>query len=234
MKFYLPLHFYCNKYHNFTIFAIMRQKFNYILMADIVDSRKANQLKLMQDFKNLAAGTNQDLKDQFLSPITITLGDEFQSIAKDLSAAISILFHLEETIVKTQKKFKLRYVLLEGAIQTPINTQIAYGMLGSGLTKAREILTNSKRQKTRFNINLRDNLLGNALNNSWVVMQKIIDRWKPEKDYYIVGEFLENKDYKKVAEDLEKERSLIWKREKSLAIEEYFAQKNVIRYLASK
>lgn len=143
--------------------------------------RKANQLKLMQDFKNLAASANLALKDQFLSPITITLGDEFQSIAKDLSTAISILLHLEETIVKTQKNFKLRYVLVEGTIETPINAQIAYGMLGKGLTEAREILTNSKRQKARFNINLRDKSLGNALNNSFVVMQKIIDRWKPEK-----------------------------------------------------
>jgi len=63
------------------------------------------------------------------------------------------------------------------------------------------------------------------------VLQRIIDGWKLKKDYYIVAKFLQHIDYKQVATELKKERSLMWKREKSLKLEEYFALKEVITYL---
>ena len=212
----------------------MKKRTNYILMADIIGSRQSDQPRLIRDFKGIAAKTNEALESQLLSPITITLGDEFQSVAKDFSAALDVILYIEEAIIKTKKTFKLRYVLLEGAIETPINSQIAYGMLGSGLTAAREELVGSKKKKTRFNINIQNKDLGKAINNIFVVLQGIIDHWRPEKDYYLVTEFLKEKDYKKVAKDLKKERSLIWKREKSLQIEEYYALKEVIHYLTDK
>jgi len=81
---------------------------------------------------------------------------------------------------------------------------------------------------------LQDEALGCALTNSFVALQSIIDDWKLEKDYYIVAEFLQHADYKKVALELDKERSLMWKREKSLKLEEYFALKNVINYLGGE
>ncbi|HEV2480568.1 MAG TPA: SatD family protein [Puia sp.] len=212
----------------------MRKKANYILMADVIGSRKADQMKILKEFRNITGKVNQDIGNQLLSPITITLGDEFQSVAKDLQAALSIIFSIEETIIKTQTTLKLRYVLVEGLIETPINPQIAYGMLGSGLTAAREKLIALKKKKQRFNSSLQNKSLEKAINNTFVVLQAIIDSWKLKKDYYVVAEFLKSKDYKKVAVDLNKERSLIWKREKSLKIEEYFALKEVIHYLGTK
>lgn len=212
----------------------MKAKTNYILMADVIGSRKADQMGILKDFKSITKRTNQLLDNQFLSPITITLGDEFQCIAADLAAALNIILSIEESIVKTQTALKLRYVLLEGLIETPINPKIAYGMLGSGLTAAREKLIGLKKKKQRFSANLKNKPLEKAINNTFVGLQSIIDSWGLEKDYYVVAEFFENKDYKKVASDLNKERSLIWKREKSLKIEEYFALKEVIHYLGTR
>ena len=200
-------------------------------MADIIRSRTANQSKLMSDFKEIARKTNASLKDKFLSPITITLGDEFQSIARNVLAAVTIILTIEESMVLLGKNFKFRYVLLEGKIDTSINKDIAYEMLGSGLTKAREALGNLKKTKSRFTIILQDQARGHALHNSFLVFQSIIDGWKPGKDYYIVAEFLRKRDYKEVAIALNKERSLMWKREKSLQLNEYFALKEVIKYI---
>lgn len=106
--------------------------------------------------------------------------------------------------------------------------------LGSGLTDARQTLIEMKKRKTRFHIQLQDKALGIAIENAFIALQEILDDWKPEKDYYIVSSFLQKKDYKKVAHDLEKERSLIWKREKGLKLHEYFALKEVINYLGKK
>lgn len=63
------------------------------------------------------------------------------------------------------------------------------------------------------------------------MLQHLIDDWKVKKDYYIVSEFLQNMDYKQVATELGKERSLMWKRQKSLKLDEYFAAEEVIRYI---
>lgn len=211
----------------------MAQK-EFILMADIIGSRKGDQYQVMNEFQSVVQYINEHELKNILSPITITLGDEFQGIIKNLVSALNIILKIEERIISAQSGFKLRYVLLEGEIETPLNTQIAYGMLGSGLTAAREYIMDLKTSKNRFYFNLTDQQKATALNNSFLALQRIIDGWDPKRDYYIAAEFFQHKDYKQVAITLDKERSLIWKREKSLKLEEYFALKQVVNYIAEK
>jgi SatD family (SatD) len=209
----------------------MNGKKNLILMADVVGSRKIDQRKLMNNFKEIVQHINENEKGNFLSPATITLGDEFQSVVRNLPAALSIIFKLEEAIIIKEMEFTLRYVLMEGKIETPINKNIAYGMLGPGLTTARECLDNLKDSKNRFYFKLIDVRRGNALNHAFLALQSLIDDWSMKKDYYIVAQFLLHKDYKQVAVELHKERSLMWKREKSLKLAEYYSIKEVIKFI---
>lgn len=205
-----------------------------ILMADIVDSRKNDQKELMNNFKKLTSEVNLKNKNILLSPMTITLGDEFQGIIKSLVSAIELIFFIEETIIQQHVGFKLRYVLFEGAIDTPINEAIAHGMLGEGLTKAREALEGNKNTNCRYYFNLKNTKASKALTQSMFLYQSIIDDWNVSKDYHLITKFIELKDYKKVAENLGKSRSQIWKREKSLKIEEYFSIKSIINYIAEE
>jgi len=112
----------------------MKKKQHIILMADIMQSRKGDQNELMSKFKKLTDEVNADNRSSLLSPITITLGDEFQCIPINVSTATAIILQLEEKLIVARASFKLRYVLYEGPIDTPINKDIAYGMLGEGLT----------------------------------------------------------------------------------------------------
>jgi hypothetical protein len=212
----------------------MKKDLNFILMADIIASGKADQHKLMRDFKEITVKTNGIFKPGLLSPLTITLGDEFQSVARDLGSALAIIFHLEESTIEANKDLKFRYVLVEGMIETPINPKIAYEMLGTGLTRARLILAQLKKTSPRFQIVLRDKNLGNALQKSFLVGQEIIDSWNIKRDQKLVSKFLQLKDYKQVAMALKKDRSLMWKRAKSLRLEQYFALKEVVKYLGEK
>lgn len=107
----------------------MKTKDYIILMADIVISRKSDQQTLMDNFKEVTDETNVSLKKYLLSPLTITLGDEFQGVAKNIESAIALLFHIEENIIHKAYGFQLRFVVFEGRIDTPINKEIAYGML---------------------------------------------------------------------------------------------------------
>jgi len=203
---------------------------NYILMADIIKSSQKNAKSLMNNFKKIATQVNSDFEEAFYSPITITLGDEFQSIVKSLKDGIDVVIAFEELIIKHKNDFKLRYVLNYGEIDTPINRETAYGMLGPGLTESRKILEIQKHEDSRFFIKNSNSELSEKLNLAFFMYQSFLDDWKV-KNYDIVSSFLEYKDYKQVAKILKKNTSLMWKREKGLKIKKYLSAKKLIYLL---
>ena len=206
---------------------------HYILMADIINSGEKEQKPLMEDFKNLIKEVNEIYKADILSPLTITLGDEFQGVIKNVAASIQIILTLEENSIHNKLNFKLRYVLNQGEIETPVNKKIAYEMLGSGLTEARLKLNDSKYKKFRFNIAIDDLLQQSILNDAFIIFENITDKWTLKNDYELASNFIQLKDYKIVSEKMNKTRSLIWKREKTLHMESYYATKNIIQTIAS-
>lgn len=201
---------------------------NYILMCDIVGSRKLDQALTIEHFKKCTNFINKKYSNSLLSPLTITLGDEFQGIVQNLNDTIQILIDLEEFIIENNYNIKLRYVVNYGKIDTAINKKIAYEMLGEGLTNARLIINKMKTSSLRFNFKI-DNLEKESIiNNSFVIFQSIVDGWKIDKDYELITNFLKYKDYKIVAEKMNKERSLMWKREKSLNLNSYNSVKEIL------
>ncbi len=204
---------------------------HYILMADIIKSSDQNPNVLMDAFRKVTSDINLKYKKEFESPITITLGDEFQSIVKSLKVGLEVIINLEEHLIEQKRKFKLRYVLNYGEIATPINPNIALQMYGEGLTKARSLLGSQKKEKDRFLIENIDAVLSRKINLTFNMYQSIVDEWK-YRDFKVIASFIKHKDYKKVAIELEKDRSLMWRREKSLNIKEYFIVKELIFLLA--
>lgn len=210
----------------------MKHKLNYILMADIIGSRKINQQQLMLEFKGIVNETNLQLKKNIRSPMTITLGDEFQGVVATLYAGIEVIIKLEELILIKGLNFKLRYVLVEGEIETPVNSEIAYEMLGDGLTQARETLNALKSTKNRYLVKINNGRLGDAINHTFIAFQGIVDGWKLKQDYFIAARFIEKKDYKTIANEVKRDKSIIWKRKVSLKIKEYLSLKEVLTYLS--
>ncbi len=204
-----------------------------IVMADIIASRQLDQAVGMTHFQQLVTSVNRECKSALLSPLTITLGDEFQGILKENSGLPKLVFELEEQALMLGAGFKLRYVFYEGIIDTPINHEVAYGMMGAGLTNARAQLTAIKRTGRRFNVFLAAAEKSAVLNNAFLLFQEIVDSWRREQDHQLIFSFLATEDYKQVAERLKKDRSLMWRRRKSLRIEEYLAIKKVLEYLAA-
>jgi SatD family (SatD) len=94
---------------------------SYILMADIVASRKREPETLMVEFGAAVRSANRELVDGILSPFTITLGDEFQGVVKTLLDATKTILWLEELRHKGMLNSELRYVVNYGDIATPIN-----------------------------------------------------------------------------------------------------------------
>lgn len=202
-----------------------------ILMADVKDSGKKDPKILMANFKKLIAEINTKQKTYIISPLTITLGDEFQCVAKNVVEATNLIYSMEELIVKKQFDFKLKYVVNYGQIDTKINKKIAYEMLGQGLTDARRYLNEIKKEDTRFLIQGNKNEeLTHLANNAFLIYQSIVDSWK-SKDLKTVSAFLLYGDYKKVAAHIKTDTSSAWRRKKSLKINEYLAIKEIITFL---
>ncbi|MES2689931.1 MAG: SatD family protein [Bacteroidota bacterium] len=200
-----------------------------ILMADIINSRDKESKRLMHQFEKVTAEINHIYAKRIRSPVTITLGDEFQGVVKSIAFAIELIFSIEELIIKYNYDFKLRYVLVYGEIDTSLNTITAHGMLGAGLTEARNKLNDLKKHESRFYVEV-DKAKDDYLNKALSIYQGIIDGWKA-KDSAAVSAFLEYEDYKIVAEKVETDRSSAWRRQRSLKIENYKSIKEIILFL---
>lgn len=202
----------------------------HILMGDVIGSSKLEARQLRKEFMGLVSLCNQKLAHDIISPYTVTLGDEFQGIAKSLHAVIEAIFYMEETILRKGLEFKVRYVAVHGDIDTTINQLKAHTMMGAGLTKARDILTDKRRGQPRFRFDIPDTYTMNQLNRLFLVLDGLTSRWDIG-DGHLIFDMLANPHNEKVGVMHGKNRTQIWKRRKNLLIEEYRALKEAIMKL---
>ncbi len=197
-------------------------------MGDVVNSSDYDGEVLSKGLKELVESTNKKFGKAILSPLTITLGDEFQGILSSVPTGIDLLFHLEEELLITEPDFKLHYVLLLGEIETEINPDIAYEMMGEGLTEARKLLSTKKRNRKRFRFKLKNKEQTEQLTKIFEVLDTIILNWKKE-DYPLILDMINNDNNSEVGELHDKNRDQIWKRRKTLMINEYNLLKDFIK-----
>ena len=199
----------------------------YIVMADVIRSRSYDGSDLMSEFMRIVEECNAAHMGAILSPYTITLGDEFQGVADSLRSAIDSILFLEDRLLTVRPAFMLRYVIVYGEIDTPINSQIAHGMTGPGFVFARELLTKKRRGRRRFQLKLSDLPYTDDLNLLFRLLELLSGHWK-EKDYALIRELVWNGDDADVASRFGKTKSQIWKRRKTLQIEEYVTVKELL------
>ncbi|MBJ6986746.1 SatD family protein [Devosia sp. MC521] len=114
-----------------------------VLMGDIVNSRdRHTPARLHALFNDAVAAANQNNGADILSPLTITLGDEFQGITTSLTTAATIARQLRLDLL--QSGIDCRFVIGQLRLQTPINTSIAWNMMGEGLARARSKLNDKQ------------------------------------------------------------------------------------------
>ena len=203
----------------------------YILMADVKSSRLKKGNELMSSLKNVVNETAVTYKSSFVSPLTITLGDEFQSIVKTLSEGIEIIFYMEEFRIHHQIDFELRYVIYEGTIDTKINTKVAHEMVGEGLTNARESLQELKKMHQNYYVYLDNQTKSKYLNQLLFLYHSELSNWR-KKDYEVISHFLEGKNYRQIAKIINRDASSVWRKERTLKMKEYLTIKELIKNLA--
>jgi hypothetical protein len=196
-------------------------------MGDIVGSQTYKARPLRDEFMNLISSCNDAFSQTILSPYTITLGDEFQGVPESLDSMLDTIFYLEETRLRRGLAFRMRYVGVHGEIDTDINTLRAHSMMGSGLTQARKLLIDKRRGQARIRFRLRNCGLTNQLNRLFLALDGLTGRWDTD-DGALILDMLADPNNSNVGRMHEKDRSLIWRRRKTLLVEEYRALKEAI------
>jgi hypothetical protein len=121
--------------HSGTVYAI--------LMGDIVGSERARSIKAVHKVFNKAVDSVNDVHvASIASPLTITLGDEFQGLLHGLVPAWEIAAALRLELLTTN--VSCRFVIGITELDTPLNTKRAWNMMGAGFSAARDKLNDKK------------------------------------------------------------------------------------------
>lgn len=114
-----------------------------LLMGDIVGSEDAlPQDVLYARFNAAVDAQNTRHGHDLVSPLTITLGDEFQGLAASLVLAARIARDLRLELLADG--IDCRFVIGRVAVRTPINAEKAWNMMGPGFGRARDKLNEKK------------------------------------------------------------------------------------------
>jgi hypothetical protein len=160
---------------------MVTQRFSAALMGDLVQSeRTASMQQLHRSFNAAIEHQNQESREHLVSPLTITLGDEFQGLSQSLTSAMAITRDLRFRLLSSAIECRFAIGLVQ--LRTPPNPAVAWNMMGPGFGRTREKL-NEKRAGSVYRFALTDDpfiekmleALGagiTAIERSWTEQQR--------------------------------------------------------------
>jgi len=200
-------------------------------MGDITGSGKLDARDAQDALRSLVDGVNTAHAPQILSPLTITLGDEFQGVCRSFESVIEIIFAFERARIDKMSPFRLHYAAVIGPIDTAINPEIAHGMLGAGLTEARRRLTARRRGRAWVELDRAASAEMSILGHVMAVADSILARWK-RRDYPLIAHLLREGSDAAVGKEVGKTRSQIYKRRRTLMVDDIIALETAAKGLA--
>lgn len=123
-----------------------------VLMGDLVGSEHYGAPELLHRRFNAAIERqNRAHAAALASPLTITLGDEFQGLATSLVTAAQMAREIRLDLMS--HAIDCRFAIGVVRLKTPLNESRAWNMMGSGLASTRERL-NEKRANTLYRFDI--------------------------------------------------------------------------------
>lgn len=139
------------------------------LVGDIKRSRSlANRALVQERLEAVCGQLNRDADAlDLLSPLTVTLGDEFQALFGSAGALWRVVFAVEAALqVEEGAAVSLRFGIGLGELSTPVNEKAAIGMDGPAFYRAREAIDSLKQDDRCYRVGglrRRDAMVGHAL-----------------------------------------------------------------------
>jgi hypothetical protein len=108
-------------------------------MGDLIASeRSPDRARLHADFNAAVQAANRGADAALVSPLTITLGDEFQGLAVTLVDALVLVRRLRLTLLAAD--VECRFAIGRVRLSSPVNRERAWNMMGEGLAETRDRL----------------------------------------------------------------------------------------------
>jgi len=201
----------------------------YILSAEIcLDKVRRLDTNEIKQFINFIEGIIPKKLDLLYSNSMFNLHKEFQCALASLRSGLELIFILEESLLRKGKPFTLRYVLTHGEIEVPRRKHMFYGMVGNGIGRAVSKMERLRQRRgDRFYVDFRDREESAFMTSLLCLYQRLYDSWHA-RDYALAASLIDFWDYNMIAKDMGKTPSLIWKRRKSLGIQQYYMFKDLI------
>jgi hypothetical protein len=147
-----------------------------VVMGDIVNSEKnKSKAVLSRKFNAAVTAVNKKFQKSLASPLTITLGDEFQGLAIGTCEGFALLGELRLALL--EKDIDCRLVLGSVKLDTKLNRMAAWNMMGDGLASARRTL-NDKSNPNAYRFSLPYHTVYERLLNAAGLSLTIVEeRW---------------------------------------------------------
>jgi hypothetical protein len=123
-------------------------------MGDLVRSEAAvSRESLHRAFNAAVDSANAQFDAALTSPLTITLGDEFQGLTDSLTIGLAVMRHVRWSLLEA--RVDCRFVVGRVTLATPLNEERAWNMMGRGLAQAR-LKLEQKREPSAYRFSLPD------------------------------------------------------------------------------
>lgn len=205
----------------------MKQKRIYtVIIGDIIESRKIkNREKVQKKLKSVLNSANTIFKEHIEVNFSITLGDEFQGLLKDISESYRIIKYFEKNLYP----LKARFGVGVGMLSTPISENIGE-MDGECFIKAREAINEAKKNDRfviyKLGIDEKDMIINTIL----MLIEAIKTSWK---EIHLRRIWLYEKlgTYEKVAKKEKISKQMISKMFKRIHYDEVKKAEEVVMYI---
>ena len=124
-----------------------------VVMGDLVSSEDTASVETLHArFNSAVQWTNATHGPSIVSPLTITLGDEFQGLCATLEGGLRVVRDLRTRLLT--HGVGCRFVTGTVRLETPVNPARAWNMMGPGLAASRQRLAD-KRDANAYRFELR-------------------------------------------------------------------------------
>ncbi|MFN2328736.1 MAG: SatD family protein [Chromatocurvus sp.] len=176
-----------------------------VLIGDLRDSRRVKDRAGLQClFESSLASLNERFQSALASPLTITLGDEFQAVFSDPLPVWEILSALQARLFPITARFGLGL----GEIATPINSQAALGMDGPAFYHARDAIVLLKKQGGNYRIEGIDDV--DLINHALSLVSELQESWHGNR-FATYHSFLAGVPVQQIAQALKISKTAVYK-----------------------
>lgn len=199
-----------------------------VVMGDLIRSEAAPSVERLHQTFNRAVDEVNAAEPGVVSPLTITLGDEFQGLCRSLADALEIAKVLRLKLLS--QKVECRFAIGVARLETPVREDRAWNMMGPGLAATREKLAD-KRHPNAYRFHLPDEPLLQELLEAIAYSLTLVELdWTDRQREITFASVVGGKSALQLAGELGLSRRTLYKIRSSAQLDFYLSQWRSLRH----